>query len=113
MTHRPSQPRTDTPRYLTEDRLAIRDLARDFAMTKVLPVANELDPVQGTIPDSLKKEMAEIGFFREGPLTLRMFAKHCPHPSCPVPAGILKAVEVEAGLALPKDASIRVMRSGE
>ena len=63
MTHRPSQPRTDTPRYLTEERLAIRDLARDFAMTKVLPVANELDPVQGTIPDSLKKEMAEIGFF--------------------------------------------------
>ncbi|RQM32177.1 acyl-CoA dehydrogenase family protein [Rhodococcus ruber] len=63
MPHRPSQPRTDTPRYLTEERLAIRDLARDFAMTKVLPVANELDPVQGTIPDSLKKEMAEIGFF--------------------------------------------------
>ncbi len=50
MTHRPSQPRTDSPRYLTEERLAIRDLARDFAMTKVLPVANELDPVQGTIP---------------------------------------------------------------
>lgn len=63
MTHRPSQPRTDSPRYLTEERLEIRDLARDFAMTRVLPVANELDPVQGTIPDSLKKEMAEIGFF--------------------------------------------------
>ena len=57
--------------------------------------------------------MVEIGFFREGPLTLRMFATHCPHPSCPVPAGILKAVEVAAGLALPKDASIRVVESGE
>ena len=54
--------------------------------------------------------MVEIGFFREGPLTLRIFAKHCPHPSCPVPAGILKCVEVEAGLALPKDASIRITR---
>ncbi|SED10973.1 acyl-CoA dehydrogenase family protein [Rhodococcus koreensis] len=63
MTHRPSQPRTDSPRYLTEDRLAIRDLAREFAMTQVLPVANELDPVQGTIPDTLKKAMAEVGFF--------------------------------------------------
>ncbi|MBV6762331.1 acyl-CoA dehydrogenase family protein [Rhodococcus opacus] len=63
MTHRPSQPRTDSPRYLTEDRLAIRDLAREFAMTQVLPVANELDPVQGTIPDTVKKAMAEVGFF--------------------------------------------------
>ena len=28
------------------------------------------------------------------------------HPSCPVPVAILKAVEVEAGLALAKDVSI-------
>ncbi|QBJ97125.1 acyl-CoA dehydrogenase [Rhodococcus sp. ABRD24] len=63
MTHRPSQPRVDSPRYLTEERLAIRDLAREFAMKQVLPVANELDPVQGTIPDSLKQAMADIGFF--------------------------------------------------
>ena len=63
MTHRPSQPRTDSPRYLTEDRVAIRDLAREFAMKQVLPVANELDPVRGTIPDTVKKAMAEVGFF--------------------------------------------------
>ncbi|RYE39455.1 MAG: acyl-CoA dehydrogenase family protein, partial [Hyphomicrobiales bacterium] len=63
MTHRPSQPRTDSPRYLTEDRVAIRDLAREFAMKQVLPVANELDPVQGAIPDTVKKAMAEVGFF--------------------------------------------------
>ena len=29
-----------------------------------------------------------------------------PHISCPVTAGILKALEVSAGLALPQDASI-------
>ncbi|WP_207843658.1 acyl-CoA dehydrogenase family protein [Williamsia soli] len=63
MTHRPSQPRTDSPRYLTEDRLSIRDLAREFAMKEVLPVANALDPVQGTIPEALKQSMADIGFF--------------------------------------------------
>jgi hypothetical protein len=57
--------------------------------------------------------MEEIGFHRDGPLTLRMFAKHCPHPSCPVPAGILKAVEVESGLALPKDAKIEVISSDD
>jgi len=52
--------------------------------------------------------MEEIGFHRDGPLTLRMFAEHCPHPSCPIPAGILKAVEVECGLALPKNATIEI-----
>ena len=28
------------------------------------------------------------------------------HVACPVPSGILKALEVEAGLAVPKDVSI-------
>ena len=28
------------------------------------------------------------------------------HVSCPVPSGILKALEVEAGLAVPRDVSI-------
>ena len=30
--------------------------------------------------------------------------------SCPVPSGIIKAIEVAAGLALPKDASIQVSK---
>lgn len=49
----------------------------------------------------------EITFRGEGPLTLRLAAKHLAHPACPIPAGIIKAIEVEAGLALPKDASIK------
>lgn len=49
--------------YLTEERLAIRDVAREFAMKEVLPVANELDPVQGEIPMELRDKMAEMGFF--------------------------------------------------
>jgi alkylation response protein AidB-like acyl-CoA dehydrogenase len=49
--------------YLSEDRLGIRDLARSFAMKEVLPAANDLDPVQGEIPDELRKKMAEMGFF--------------------------------------------------
>ena len=35
------------------------------------------------------------------------------HPACPVPSGILKAIEVEAGFALPKDVSIKVSKSSE
>ena len=32
----------------------------------------------------------------------------CAHTACPVPAGMIKAVEVAAGLALPKNATIEV-----
>jgi len=49
----------------------------------------------------------EISYRGEGPVTLRLAAEHLVHPACPVPSGILKAIEVEAGLALPKDASIK------
>ncbi len=49
--------------YRTEERVAIQDMARNFAMNKVLPVANELDPIHGLIPDSMRKEMGELGFF--------------------------------------------------
>ena len=48
---------------LTDDRLAIQQLAREFAMKEVLPVANELDPVAGEIPMELRAKMAELGFF--------------------------------------------------
>ena len=36
----------------------------------------------------------------------------CRHPGCPVPSGIIKGVEVACGLALPKDASIHIVRDG-
>jgi hypothetical protein len=49
----------------------------------------------------------EISYRGEGPLTFKLAAEHLVHPACPVPAGIIKAIEVEAGLALPKDASIK------
>ena len=49
--------------YLTDERLAIQSMAREFAVKEVLPIANELDPVQGEIPMALRKEMAGLGFF--------------------------------------------------
>lgn len=62
MTHKPTA-REDVPVYLTEERLAIRDLARDFTAREVLPVANRLDPEKGDIPDELRQKMADMGFF--------------------------------------------------
>lgn len=33
---------------------------------------------------------------------------HCRHAACPVPAGAVKAIEVAAGIALPRDVRIEV-----
>lgn len=52
----------------------------------------------------------EIAFWGEGPKTLRLAVKHCQHAACPVPVGIIKAIEVASGLALPKDATIVVSK---
>ena len=32
---------------------------------------------------------------------------HIKHPACPIPVAIVKAIEVEVGVALPRDAVIR------
>ena len=48
----------------------------------------------------------EISYRGEGPQTFQLASQHLVHPACPVPSGIIKAVEVEAELAAPKDASI-------
>jgi len=52
-----------TSPYLTEERLMIQAAAREFTMKEVLPVANELDPVQGEIPMDLRRKMGELGYF--------------------------------------------------
>ena len=48
---------------MTEERLMIQAAAREFTMNEVLPVANELDPVQGEIPMDLRRKMGELGYF--------------------------------------------------
>lgn len=35
---------------------------------------------------------------------------HCKHSACPVPMGIIKTVEVAAGLALPRDATVKLTK---
>ena len=65
--------------------------------------------------DQLKKidPYQEISFRGDGPLTFKAFRECCLHPACPVPVGIIKAIEVEAGLALPMDVSIEVSKENE
>jgi hypothetical protein len=57
------------------------------------------------------RPLEEISFYRSPPLTLQTAAKCCPHAACPVPVGIIKAVEVEADLALPADVTIRLSKA--
>jgi alkylation response protein AidB-like acyl-CoA dehydrogenase len=52
-----------TSGYLTKERQMLRDIARDFTMKEVLPVANELDPVKGDIPATLRAKIGEMGYF--------------------------------------------------
>ena len=46
---------------LTEEHLLIRDAARDFARTELLPGVIERDEKQ-QFPDELVKKMGELGF---------------------------------------------------
>jgi hypothetical protein len=75
------------------------NITTDCGNIKKLAVdLTEVDPLQ------------EITYTGEEPKILKKASEHLPHPGCPVPSGIIKAMEVESGLALPKDATIKVMR---
>ena len=52
----------------------------------------------------------EISFKRTMPIIHEAGVKHCTHAACPVPVSIIKAVEVEAGLALPSDVVIKLTK---
>jgi hypothetical protein len=55
----------------------------------------------------------EISFKRSMPFTYDVAFKYCTHAACPVPSGIIKAVEVEAGLALPTNVTIKLSKTKE
>lgn len=57
------------------------------------------------------KPLQEISFRPSIPQTIRLGMEHCAHAACPVPVGIIKAIEVEAQLALPADVSIKLSLS--
>jgi hypothetical protein len=57
--------------------------------------------------------LQEISFRRSVPRVLQASMEHCPHAACPVPVGIIKAVEVEAKLALPADVRITLSKRDE
>ena len=59
-----------------------------------------------TIPEI--EPWGELSFRRGMPVVLEKGIEFCSHTACPVPVGIIKAIEVAAGTALPGTASIEV-----
>jgi hypothetical protein len=77
-----------------------------------IQIQSDCEAIQ-RLGDELQKvdPLREITFRGDGPLTFEFGAKYCAHAACPVPVGIIKAIEVEAGLALPADVIIKVSKS--
>lgn len=65
------------------------------------------------LADQTVDPFREITFRGKGPLAYELAFKYCSHGACPVPSGIIKAVEVETGLALPKDVTIKLSKDEE
>lgn len=57
--------------------------------------------------------LGEISSRRRMPKTLDAGHQYCTHAACPVPVGIIKAIEVEAHLALPADATIKLSQDND
>lgn len=62
----------------------------------------------------LPKELTQVDAFVEcfGKIgegqVYTTFRKYCPHGACPVPCGVIKAIEISCEFALPKDVLIEI-----
>jgi len=65
------------------------------------------DALDGRILDGFQEVIRPRDENGDTPLQ-GLFRKTIPHPGCPVYSGIVKAIEVTLGMALPADAHIRI-----
>ena len=66
-------------------------------------------PLGLQLGDAVLDRFAPLTGFQNNPV-YRSASKHLKHAACAVPSAILKAIEVEAGLNVPKDAVIRFVK---
>jgi hypothetical protein len=72
----------------------------------VVALDTACEMVQKMLADiALVDQRVALTGFRDNPVYLSA-AKHLKHVACPVPSAILKAIETEAGLNVPRDATI-------
>ncbi|RLC56062.1 MAG: hypothetical protein DRI80_16795 [Chloroflexota bacterium] len=78
----------------------------------VLAIESDCDAIRRLAEELTEVEpFQEISFRRGMPRTLELGAEYCHHAACPVPVGIIKVIEVAAGLALPADVAIKLSKS--
>lgn len=78
---------------------AVLDIQTDCPYIKAM--AGELKEVDGFTECFAKVGDGEV---------YKAAKKYCKHAACPVPSGMLKAVEVACGLALPKDVEFKISK---
>ena len=77
-----------------------------------LSITSDCEAIQKLASELTEVEpFREISFKQSKPLTFEVAAKYCPHTACPVPNGIIKAVELEAGMAVPVDVRIKLSKA--
>ena len=71
-----------------------------------ISLATDCEMVQKMLEDiATLDRTAALAGFSHNPVYLSA-SRHLIHPVCPVPSGILKALEVEAGLNVPRDVTV-------
>jgi hypothetical protein len=76
-----------------------------------IKIASECKAIQKLAEELVRVQpFDEISFRKSTPTILQLGAKYCSHAACPVPVGVVKAVEVAAGLALPRDVEIKLTK---
>lgn len=77
-----------------------------------LNITSECDAIQKMAAELTEvNPYQEISFKRAMPTIHAAGHKFCTHAACPVPVGIIKAMEIEAKLALPTDVTIKLSKS--
>ena len=85
--------------------------AKMDGMTCTLQITSECKAIEKMAAEFKEvNPYQEISFKRSLPVIHEMGIKHCTHAACPVPVSIVKAVEIEAGLALPEDVTIKLSK---
>ena len=90
--------------------IEVEEKEKYVAVCKIEGQCPNCSKVAAILAEEPLKVMDEL--FRKGQSKVNETCReNLPHISCPVPAGILKALEVGTGLALPADASIKFIET--
>lgn len=87
-----------------ENDMGMIDISIRSDCPNILKMSWKLEPVSAFSEVEAKFSESEI---------YRLADNTVPHTACPVPAGIIKALEVAGDLGLKRDASIHFLQPGE